>query len=155
MGRVLPILMMVLLIGCSQTPSGAATAPASAGTTSAVPGSPGGPTAGAPSSAASAPPSASTTTPLPANCAAGLAAYLKAIEPIVKSFNPAKATLGDLSKADQATREKAIALLVANGGRAPYSCSEIGLGGRISTPTLPGTPSWPSLPMPHRARSRT
>jgi hypothetical protein len=64
---------------------------------------------------------------LPVKCAEGFATYLKAIEPIVSSFDPAKATLGDLSSADDATSEKAFELLDANGGRAPYSCSEVGL----------------------------
>jgi hypothetical protein len=71
-------------------------------------------------------PSASTTSVLPVKCAEGLAAYLKAIEPIVK-FDPATGALGDLSSADHATSEKAFELLNANGGRAPYSCSEVGL----------------------------
>ena len=124
MGRVLALLMMVALMGCSQAPGGAATGSA---TPASAPGSSGVPTAEAPSSAASAPASASTTVVLPANCAAGLAAYLVAIEPLVKSFDPAKATLGDLSSTDEATSEKAFELLDANGGRAPYSCSEVGL----------------------------
>ena len=124
MGRVLALLMMVTLMGCSQAPGGAATGSA---TPASAPGSSGVPTAEAPSSAASAPASASTTVVLPANCAAGLAAYLVAIEPLVKSFDPAKATLGDLSSTDEATSEKAFELLDANGGRAPYSCSEVGL----------------------------
>jgi hypothetical protein len=64
---------------------------------------------------------------LPAKCAEGLAAYLKAIEPVVSSFASAKATLGDLSTAERATSDKAFELLNANGGRAPYSCSEVGL----------------------------
>lgn len=122
MGRFLPLLMMVLLIGCSQTPGGAAT-----GADSTAPGSPGGPTAGAPSSAASPPASASNTGVLPAKCAEGLAAYLVAIDPIVASFDPAKATLGDLTRTERATSEKAFELLDANGGRATYSCSEVGL----------------------------
>ena len=125
MGRFLPLLTAVLLIGCSQAPGGAPTGATSAA--SAAPGSPGAPTAGTPSSAASAPASASTTGALPAKCAEGLAAYLKAIEPIVKSFNPTKGTLGDLTSKSEATSEKAIELLNANGGRAPYSCSEVGL----------------------------
>ena len=125
MSRFLPLLMVVLLVGCSQTPGGAATGAATPG--GVAEGSPGGPTAGAPSSAASAPASASTTSVLPAACAAGLAAYLVAIEPIVASYDPAAATLGDLSSADRATSEKSFELLDANGGRAPYSCSEVGL----------------------------
>ena len=125
MRRFLPLLMMVLLIGCSQAPGAAA--PGAATPSSAAPGSPGGSTAEAPSSAASAPPSASTTVVLPAKCAAGLAAYLVAIEPIVGSFDPATRTLGDLASAKQATSDKAYELLSANGGRAPYSCSEVGL----------------------------
>ena len=125
MRRFLPFLVVVLLIGCSQTPGGGATPAATPA--SAAPGSSGEPTAEAPSSAASASASASTTVVLPANCAAGLAAYLVTIEPLVKSFDPTKATLGDLSSMDEATSEKAFELLDANGGRAPYSCSEVGL----------------------------
>lgn len=121
MRRFLPVLMMVLLIGCSQTPGGATTGAATpSGAAS------GAPTAGAPSSAAS-PPASEPTSVLPAECAEGLAAYLVAIEPIVASFDPATGTIGDLSSADQATSEKAFELLDANGGRAPYSCSEVGL----------------------------
>ena len=124
MRRFLPFLMLVLLIGCSPAPGGTA----GVGTpTIAAPGSSVEPTAGAPSSGASAPSSASTGVTLPAECAAGLAAYLVAIEPIVASFDPASATLGDLDSADQATSEKAFELLDANGGRATYSCSEVGL----------------------------
>ena len=124
MGRVLALLMMVVLMACSQAPGGGATPAATP--SGAAPGSPAA-TEGAPSSAASAGSSASTAIVLPANCAAGLAAYLVAIEPIVKSFDPAKATLGDLASADNATSEKAYELLDANGGRATYSCSEVGL----------------------------
>ncbi len=125
MRRFLPLLVVVLLVGCSQSPGGAATGAAT--TASAAPGSSGGPTAGAPSSAASAGSSASTAVVLPAQCAAGLAAYLVAIEPIVASFDPATGTLGDLASVDNATSEKAFELLDANGGRATYSCSEVGL----------------------------
>lgn len=50
-----------------------------------------------------------------------------AIEPLVASFDPAKATLDDLTKAGKGARDKAIELLNANGGRATYSCSEVGL----------------------------
>lgn len=129
MHRFLPLLAMVLLIGCSQTP-GAATG--SVTPASSPPASSGEPTAEAPSSSASAPASASAqasaaTIVLPVACAEGLAAYLVAIEPIVSSFDPATGTLGDLSSADQATSEKAFELLDANGGNATYSCSEVGL----------------------------
>lgn len=83
----------------------------------------------APSSPASAAPSAATSNgaALPTACAAGLAKYLTEIEPLVSSFDPAKATLGDLSKADQAVGEKSYELLSANNSTAPYSCSEVGL----------------------------
>jgi hypothetical protein len=123
MRRFLPLLLVLLMVGCSQAPGGATTGAAPG---SSAPGSGGGPTE-APSSPASAPPSASTTVVLPADCAAGLAAYLVAIEPIVASFDPATGTLGDLSTVDRATNDKSYELLQANGGRAPYSCSEVGL----------------------------
>jgi hypothetical protein len=134
MGRFLPLLMMVLLIGCSQAPGGATTGAAPG---SAAPGLSGGPTAEAPSSNESAPPSASTTVVLPVKCAEGLAAYLVAIEPIVASFDPATGTLGDLSTVDRATNEKSYELLDANGGRAPYSCSEVGLEWAYFDPRTP------------------
>ena len=64
---------------------------------------------------------------MPAACAEGLAKYLGQIEPLVSKFDPAKATLGDLSTAKQAVQEKSVELLMANDARAPYSCSEAGL----------------------------
>ena len=90
---------------------------------------PGGATSAAPPSpaAAASPGATGNRAALPAACAAGFAKYLTEIEPIVSSFDPATATLGDLTTADQAVGEKSIELLMANNATAPYSCSEVGL----------------------------
>lgn len=82
-----------------------------------------------PSFPASAAPSGGTgnSGALPAACAEDFAKYLADIEPVVSAFDPATATLGDVSTADQAVNEKSIELLMANDSRAPYSCSEVGL----------------------------
>ena len=131
--RKLLSLLVVLLIGCSSAPGSAPTdgqpnassAPSAPGGSSA-PGGPSAPSSQA-SAASSGAPAASTTTALPADCAAGLAKYLVAIEPIVSGFDPAKAKLGDLFTTDDAVHEKSMELLRANDSRAPYSCSEVGL----------------------------
>ena len=134
--RKLLTLLVILLVGCSGSPGSTSTvgqpatsnAPSAAGG-SAASGAPGGPSAPSTqaSAATSGAPAASTTTALPADCAAGLAAYLVAIEPIVSGFDPAKAKLGDLFTADDKVHEKSMELLDANDSRAPYSCSEVGL----------------------------
>ena len=133
MRRFLPLLV-ILLVGCSgapgssadgQTPASSAPTDAGGAAGSVEPGSP-----SAPSSEASTAPSEASSAAagaLPAACAAGFAAYLTEIEPIVSSFDPASATLGDLSTADQAVDDKSYELLQANDSTAPYSCPEAGL----------------------------
>jgi hypothetical protein len=126
---LLSVLVIVLvLMGCSGSPGTAAT-DGPAAVSSAPSASPGSSAAGETVAPPSAAPSAAagTDAALPAACAEGLAKYLTAIEPIVSSFDPATATLGDLSTADQAVQEKSYELLVANDSTAPYSCSEVGL----------------------------
>jgi hypothetical protein len=128
MRKFLPILV-ILVVGCG---GAAGSAPAgTSSTTSSAPAPAGSTAPGAPSSEASAAPSegpaASTTAALPADCAQGLGDYLVTIEPLVKGFDPAKATLADLLDADEAVQEKSVELLMANDARAPYSCSEVGL----------------------------
>lgn len=125
MRRLLPPLvvpLMVVLVGCSSSaaPGGgqATTAP------TAGPDATNGPESVAPATDDA---SAATTTALPADCAKGLGEYLVAIEPLVAKFDPAKDTLGDLYKVDDAAGDKAMELLTANDSRAPYSCSEVGL----------------------------
>ena len=132
MRRLLSVLVIVLvLVGCSGSPGTAPTDGPAAG--SSAPSAPSGSSApgetAAPPSPASAAPSAAAgnTSVLPGACADGLAKYLTEIESIVSSFDPATATLGDLSTADQAVQEKSYELLSANDSRAPYSCSEVGL----------------------------
>jgi hypothetical protein len=137
MRRLLSVLVIgFVLVGCSGTPGTAPTeGPAAVGSgASAAPAASSGPspdaeTAAPPSSPASAAPSEAAVNggALPTACAQGLAKYLTEIEPIVSSFDPATATLGDLSTADQAVHDKSIELLMANNATAPYSCSEVGL----------------------------
>lgn len=69
----------------------------------------------------------SSTGAIPADCAAGFAEYLQAIEPLVVVFDPATSILGDFYAVDGAASDKAFELLDANGGSATYSCSEVGL----------------------------
>ena len=122
MRRFLPLLMMVLLIGCSQAPGGAPTARASA-----APGSPGGPTA-----ERSELRSVATAERVDHRRAAGemrggpggIPHGDRADRGVVQSGNGDARRPGER---DQATSDKAFELLSANGGRAPYSCSEVGL----------------------------
>ena len=132
MRRLLPVVVIVLmLVGCSGSPGTGPTDGPAAG--SSAPSAPSGSSApgetAAPPSAASAAPSAAAGNGavLPGACEAGFAKYLTEIEPIVSAFDPATATLGDLSTADQAVGDKSYELLSANNSTAPYSCSEVGL----------------------------
>jgi hypothetical protein len=122
--------MGLVLVGCSGSPGTGPTAESSAPPVSSAPSASSAPGATAPpQSPASAAPSQSTTAgvTLPAACAEGFATFLTEIEAIVAAFDPATATLGDLSTADRAVSDKSYELLVANDSRAPYSCSEVGL----------------------------
>lgn len=132
MRRLFSALVIVLvLVACSGSPGTAPTVGPAGG--SSAPSAPSGSSApgdsAGPSSPASAAPSGATGNgaSLPAACAEGFAKYLTQIEPIVSAFDPATATLGDLSAADQAVGEKSYELLTANNSTAPYSCSEVGL----------------------------
>ncbi len=118
----------LVLVGCSGSPGTAATDGPAAGSSapsaslgSSAPGETAAPPSAAPSEATG------NGAALPAACAEGFAKYLTEIEPIVSAFDPATATLGDLSTADQAVGEKSYELLSANNSTAPYSCSEVGL----------------------------
>ena len=132
MCRLLSVTGLVLVLaGCSASPGTVPTDGANSG--SIAPSTPAGSSTpamtAAPSFPASAAPSGGTgnSGALPAACAEGFAKYLADIEPVVSAFDPATATLGDVSTADQAVNEKSIELLMANDSRAPYSCSEVGL----------------------------
>jgi len=132
MRRLLSVLVIVpVLVGCSGSPGTAPTVGPAAGSSSpsvssgsSAPGETGVPSS--PASAAASP-AAGNGAALPAACAEGFAKYLTQIEPIVSALDPATATLGDLSTADQAVGEKSVELLMANDATAPYSCSEVGL----------------------------
>ena len=119
MRRLLP-LALVLLSGCGGAiattgPGQATIGPPPAGS-------------GAPASTTGAPQStAAAGVVIPAACAAGFIEYLKAIEPVVSGFDPATDTLGDFVDADRAAGDKGFELMSANGSRATYSCSEVGL----------------------------
>jgi hypothetical protein len=67
------------------------------------------------------------TVAIPDSCKTGFIAYLKAIEPVVSDFKASTSTFGDFFDVDQAAGEKGIELMTTNGGRATYSCSEVGL----------------------------
>ena len=129
MRRLLSVLVIVLMLaGCSATPGAAPTDGPPAG--SSAPSAPSG--SSAPGETALPPSPASSQAAgnagvLPGACEAGFAKYLTEIESIVSAFDPATATLGDLSTADQAVQEKSYELLAANNSTAPYSCSEVGL----------------------------
>ena len=123
MRRLLP-LVAILIVGCTSSPgvtpagggAGASSGPAS--TNTAAPGD---------SVAPSDTPAASSAGALPADCADGFTAYLTAIEPIVSSFDPSTAKLGDVETVDSAVQEKSMELLIANDSTAPYSCPDVGL----------------------------
>ena len=123
------VALAFVLAGCSGGPGAAPSGQPSTGSATPAPSVEGG-TSAAPSAEATTAPSeapSSAAGALPADCAAGFAEYLVAIEPIVASFDPASATLGDLSTADQAVGDKSYELLQANDSTAPYSCPEAGL----------------------------
>jgi hypothetical protein len=122
--RRLLSLALVLLAGCG----GATSAPtlpagASAGPQTTITPVPGATTA----SSATSLPTTGTGVVIPAACAAGFTDYLKLIEPVVAKFDPKTATLGDFETADDAASEKGLEAMTANGSRATYSCSEVGL----------------------------
>lgn len=121
MRRLWP-LAFVLLSGCgAATPTNPAQA-----TTGALPTTGGQATGTTPTAA----PGQSTTAPgvaIPAACLAGFTAYLKLIEPVVADFDDATSVFGDFYGVDEAANEKGIQAMTANGGRATYSCSEVGL----------------------------
>ena len=123
--RRLLLLVVVVLMGCSG-PGTAATAEPGNGSTAPTVRPP---EPAIPSSAASPASSESSggAAVLPGACESGFAKYLHDIESIVSSFDPATATLGDLSSVEQAVQEKSVELLMANNATAPYSCSEAGL----------------------------
>ena len=134
MRRFLPLLV-ILLVGCGGAPGSApadgqttaSSAPTDSGGSagSVDPGSSPAATVDASTAPTEAPSAAAGS--LPAACAEGFAAYLVELEPIVSSFDPAKATLGDLATVDQAVDDKSYELLQANDSTAPYSCPEAGL----------------------------
>jgi hypothetical protein len=125
--------LAITLLGCSASPGAAPSVGAAASSAPAASAEEPAPSVDAGASpapsaeASSAPSSAAGGAALPASCAEGFAAYLRQIEPIVSSFDPADATLGDLSTTKQAVQEKSVELLMANDATAPYSCSEVGL----------------------------
>jgi hypothetical protein len=138
MRTLLSVLLIALaLAACSGSP-GATTAPGtSTGTSSsaapptsaasAAPGESAAPSTGAGGSSAAPSQAAGSGTVLSGACQSGFSKYLSQIEPIVKDFDPATATLGDLSTVKQAVQEKSVELLMANNATAPYSCSDEGL----------------------------
>ena len=103
MRRFFPLLVILLLVGCSGGSGSASTgSPTTASNSPSV--SAGSAVSPAPGESSAAPPDASPEASaaseagaLPADCAKGLGDYLVAIEPLVSKFDPAKATLGDLS----------------------------------------------------------
>ncbi len=131
MRRLLSVLAIVLvLVGCSSPGTAPTDGPAAGSSAPSAPSAPSG--SSAPGDTAAPPSPASSeaggnTSVLPGACEAGFAKYLTEIESIVSAFDPATATLGDLSTADQAVQEKSYELLSANNSTAPYSCSEVGL----------------------------
>ena len=132
MRRLFSVVVIVLvLVACTVSPGAAPTEGPAAGSSapSAPPASSASGETAVPPSPASAAPSAAAgnTSVLPGACEAGFAKYLTEIESIVSAFDPATATLGNLSTAEQAVQEKSYELLSANNSTAPYSCSEVGL----------------------------
>jgi hypothetical protein len=130
-GVVSVLVTVLVLVGCSGSPGTAPTDGSAAG--SSAPSAPAATSGASAPNDTAAPPSpaasqaAGNTSVLPGACEAGFAKYLTEIEPLVSAFDPASATLGDLSTAEQAVQEKSYELLSANNSTAPYSCSEVGL----------------------------
>lgn len=130
MRRILMSVMAIVLVACSGAAPGGSTGASDAPTVA-----PASADAGVSSEPSSAPAPAAEASPtggggagaLPAECAEGFAAYLTAIEPIVAGFDPAQATLRSLEDLGQLVHMKDIELLDANGSRATYDCSAIGI----------------------------
>jgi hypothetical protein len=123
---VVPVLVVVAAIAAGCSPAG----PTGAPSTSSGPG----PTTGASASPAPglASEPAATEGPggggaIPASCLDGFTAFLKLIEPVTAEYDPGTATLADYSDIDHAVSAKGIEAMDANGGRATYSCPEVGL----------------------------
>ncbi len=120
----LSLLALVLLAGCG----GATSAPTPSAGATAGPQSTDTPVPGATTaSSATSVPSAGSGVLIPAACAAGFTDYLKLIEPVVADFDPTTADLSAFYAADDAASEKGLEAMTANGSRATYSCSEVGL----------------------------
>jgi hypothetical protein len=163
--RRLVSLVAILAVGCSASP-GSTPGGGSTVVPTAPPTQPSAATATSQPSGASSPPSsvASGGSPaagaagLPAGCAAGVTALLTAIEPVVSTFDPAKASMGDLAAMEDAAQSKSMAVHV------PYACTTGGLAWVSlgeKTPwdavlaaagsTAPGTVAFLSAVRDHRA----
>ena len=129
MRRLLP-LVAILVVGCSGSPGatpagGSSIAPtAVAATTQPSPTAPTSQPSGASSPASSTGSGGSPAAGaagLPAACASGVTALLSAIEPVVSTFDPVKASMGDLATMEDAAQSKSLGLSI------PYDCTTAGL----------------------------